>query len=407
MSDQARWLSLPEALEAIKNSVSPRPEQTQVPLTAALDNVAAQVITAPLNVPGYDNSAMDGYAVIAADANAGNSLRVIGEAFAGHPFSGEVTPGTCVRIMTGAMLPAGADAVIMQEQTDRTEQGIHCQAALCEGDNIRLAGSDLAAGETIIRAGQRLRPVDIGLLASMGIAEVTVNKPLRVATFSTGDELVPPGQPLKSGQIYDSNRYTIQAMLSRLNIEVIDLGLIRDDPEAIAAAFKKAMSQADVIVTSAGVSIGDADYTKDVMAQLGEINFWKIAMKPGKPFAFGKLGESWFCGLPGNPVAAVVTLNQIVQPLLRYLAGEDWPEQTMYRAVASKPIRKKPGRADFQRGRLTQAGDQLEASPVGSQSSGVLSSVANANCFILLEQDRGNVAAGETVTVLPFDRLLQ
>lgn len=401
------WTPVQTALAAMQNLVSPITDTESIDLYCALDRVLAESVFASINVPGFDNSAMDGYAVRAVEANTRMPLQVVGNAYAGHSFVGELPAASCVRIMTGAQLPTGTDAVIMQEQVERTDEQIICQTDLQVGDNVRLCGSDIKQGNTILTAGQRLTAVHLGLLASIGIAHVKVVRKLKVALFSNGDELIQPGQSLpSSSHLYDSNRFVLNGMLQRLNVEIHDLGHIPDDPKALEDVFKQAMQSADVVISSAGVSVGDADFTKDVMSKLGHIEFWKIAMKPGKPFAFGKLGSSWFCGLPGNPVAAVVTMNQIVQPMLRHLAGEQCSAVTTFTAEASCVINKRPGRTDFQRGYFEQKEGKLFARPVGSQSSAVLTSVARANCFIILEQDRGSVSAGESVTIQPFDRFM-
>lgn len=399
------WFPVADALATMQSHVSAITETETVSLSAALDRVLAQPIRAEINVPGYDNSAMDGYALRAAEAT--QPLKVVGEAFAGHPFDGDLPANSCVRIMTGAQLPQGADAVVMQEHVVRDDANIQVQTAVKRGDNVRRCGSDIATGSVILTAGQRLNAVHIGLLASLGIAEVSVLRKLRVALFSNGDELVVPGEPLrKASQIYDSNRFTLTAMLQRLNVDIIDLGHIADDPDALESAFQQAMRSADIVISSAGVSVGDADHTKNTLAKLGHIEFWKIAIKPGKPFAFGRLGDAWFCGLPGNPVAAVVTLDQLVQPILRRMAGEQISPPLQLEAKATTAIKKRSGRTDFQRGRFSQRDGQLWAEPVGSQSSAVLTSVAQANCFLVLEQDRDTINAGESIIIQPFDQLL-
>ncbi|WP_417690137.1 molybdopterin molybdotransferase MoeA [Pseudidiomarina sp.] len=399
------WLPVADALAAMQSQVSAITETETVSLYEALDRVLAQPVRADINVPGYDNSAMDGYALRAADAS--QPLKVVGEAFAGHPFEGDLPANSCVRIMTGAQLPQGADAVVMQENVVREDADIQVQTTVQRGDNVRLCGSDIAAGSVVLAAGQRLNAVHVGLLASLGIADIHVIRKLRVALFSNGDELVVPGEPLRqASQIYDSNRFTLTAMLQRLNVDIIDLGHIADDPDALESAFQQAMRSADLVISSAGVSVGDADHTKNTLAKLGHIEFWKIAIKPGKPFAFGRLGDAWFCGLPGNPVAAVVTLDQLVQPLLRRMAGEQVTPPLQLEAKAATAIKKRPGRTDFQRGRFSQRDGQLWAEPVGSQSSAVLTSVAQANCFLVLEQERDSIAAGESIIIQPFDQLL-
>ncbi|MDN7136439.1 molybdopterin molybdotransferase MoeA [Pseudidiomarina terrestris] len=405
MSDS--WLSVADALATMQGQIQPVQETEEVHLQDALDRVLAEPVCANMDVPGYDNSAMDGYALRAAEADSDKPLTVVGTALAGHPFNGELPAQSCVRIMTGAQMPVASDAVIMQEQVQREGDLIRCQAPVGTGDNVRLKGCDIRQNDMILQQGQRLTPTHIGLLASLGMDQVRVLRRLRVALFSNGDELVLPGEPLHSpSQIYDSNRFTLHAMLQRLNVDVLDLGLIADDREALENAFQQAMRSADIIISSAGVSVGEADYTKDIMASLGQIGFWKIAMKPGKPFAFGRLGQAWFCGLPGNPVAALVTMDQIVQPMLRHLAGESVTPPVQLQARATSPIKKRPGRMDFQRGRFSQRDGELWAEPVGSQSSAVLTSVAQANCFLVLEQERGPIAAGESITIQPFDCLL-
>ncbi|MGQ4277480.1 molybdopterin molybdotransferase MoeA [Pseudidiomarina sp. E22-M8] len=405
MSDH--WLPVADALATIQHQIEPLHETETVPLQDALDRIIARPIHAEIDVPGYDNSAMDGYAVRAAEATIDAPLKIVGSALAGHPYAGELAPQSCVRITTGAQMPADCDAVIMQEQVERIDSAIRCQTNVHAGDNVRPQGSDIHKGAVILTQGQRLTPTHIGILASLGCAKIEVFRRLRVALFSNGDELVLPGEKLQAdSQIYDSNRFTLHAMLQRLGAEVLDLGLIADNCDALEHAFRQAMRSADVIISSAGVSVGDADYTKEVMTKLGQIGFWKIAMKPGKPFAFGRLDQSWFCGLPGNPVAAVVTMVQIVQPMLRRLAGEHFSPPLQLQARASTSIKKKPGRMDFQRGHFNQRDGQLWAEPAGSQSSAVLTSVAQANCFLVLEQDRGTIDAEEIITIQPFDSLL-
>lgn len=405
-------LSAEQAILQMLGEVAPLTQSVSVPLSDALDRVLAQPVVSGINVPGYDNAAMDGYALRAAEVVPGQPLTVDGVALAGHAFTDQVPAGSCVRITTGAVMPSGLDTVVMQEQVELTQtdiqQQIVCQLVPSPGEHVRRAGEDIAKGAQVFAAGHKLRPADIGLLASLGIANVKVWRQLKVAIFSSGDELVPPGQSLPDGHIYDSNRYVIAAMLQRLGVEVIDLGLLPDDPKAIEQAFKQAMTQADVLVTSAGVSVGEADYTRQILHKLGQINFWQVAIKPGKPFAFGKLDNCWFFGLPGNPVAAVVTLEQLVQPVLRKLSGETVTANVkLLSAECEVPLKKQPGRMDFQRGWYWQGEHGLKVKTLGAQSSGMLSSIANANCYIVLERDSASLPAGEIVSILPFSNLLR
>lgn len=408
---QPGLLAVEEALARIFNQLNPVQESETLPLHDALDRVLASAIAAPINVPAGDNSAMDGYALRLQDA-AGNlqatdSLQIVGQSLAGHPFAGEVQQGQCVRIMTGALVPAGADTVVMQENTRRTGEQLVLTQIPMVGENIRRAGEDIQLGSQVYAAGQRLSALDIGLLASLGLAQVPVIRRLRIAILTTGDELLPAGAAPAAGKIYDSNRPLLAALLTRLPVEVMDLGIIADDIPALRSAFSKAMQWADVVISTGGVSVGDADYTKDVLAELGSIDFWKIAMKPGKPFAFGRLRQGWFFGLPGNPVSTAVTYHQLVAPGLRYLAGEKMLPQQILSATAGHALKKQPGRTDFQRGILTNTNGVNTVISAGLQNSGVLSAMARANCYIRIEAEQGSVAAGETVSVIPFDNFIR
>ncbi|MHA6310737.1 molybdopterin molybdotransferase MoeA [Pantoea sp. S-LA4] len=405
----AGLISLEEAQQTMLAQLKPITDSLSVPLTEAVGRITAVAVTSPIAVPPFDNSAMDGYAVRLADVSRGEPLPVAGKAFAGAPFSGEWPHGSVVRIMTGAPIPPGCEAVVMQEQTETQGDSIVITAPVRAGQNIRLTGDDIQPGHVVLDAGVRLGAAELPLLASLGIAQVAVRRKLRVAIFSTGDELQPVGQPLAAGQIYDTNRFAVSLMLHKLGCEVIDLGIVKDDPVALRAAFEEADRQADVVISTGGVSVGEADFTKNMLEELGAISFWKLAIKPGKPFAFGRLASSWFCGLPGNPVSAAVTFYQLVQPLLAALTGQKkaaLPPRQKVRSASR--LKKSPGRLDFQRGILRQNVDgELEVHTTGMQGSHVFSSFAAANCFIVLERERGNVEPGEWVEVEPFNALLE
>ena len=407
MEFTAGLMPLDAALSEMLSRVTPLTAIETLPLVQCFGRILASDVVSPLDVPGFDNSAMDGYAVRLEDLSAGKPLPVTGKAFAGQPFQGEWPVGTCIRIMTGAPVPADCEAVVMQEQTEQSDDGVRFTADVRPGQNIRRRGEDIRQNAVVFPAGTRLTTAELPVLASLGIADVQVVRKVRVALFSTGDELQLPGQPLGEGQIYDTNRLAVHLMLQQLGCEVINLGVIRDDPNALRAAFIEADSEADVVISSGGVSVGEADYTKTILEELGEIAFWKLAIKPGKPFAFGKLSNSWFCGLPGNPVSAALTFYQLVQPLLAKLSGNSAsglpPRQ---RVRTASRLKKTPGRLDFQRGVLQRAADgELEVSTTGHQGSHIFSSFSLGNCFIVLERDRGNVEVGEWVEVEPFNAL--
>jgi molybdopterin molybdotransferase len=334
-------------------------------------------------------------------------LRELGTAFAGRVFEGRVGAGECVRVMTGAVMPPGTDTVVIQEVVRTEGDRVVVPPGQKTGQNRRLAGEDLAVGRVVLRTGYPVRPAELGLLASLGLAEVAVRRKLRVAFFSTGDELASVGAALKEGEVYDSNRYTIYGMLARLGVDVIDMGVVRDDPAALERAFKQAAATADAIVSSGGVSVGEADFTRSLLARLGEVLFWKIAMRPGRPMAFGRIGEAYFFGLPGNPVAVMVTFYEFVRDALLALAGRtDDFFLPMVRVPCTAALRKKPGRTEYQRGILSRAADgHWQVGITGTQGSGVLRSMSEANCFIVLEHERGDVKAGDLVSVQLMDGL--
>ena len=399
-----------QARTYIRTILTPLTAVEQLPIRSALGRILATDVTSSLNVPGHDNSAMDGYAVRHADlkAEADVTLTLIGTSFAGKPFAGSVASGEAVRIFTGAVIPVGCDTVVMQERASVVDGKVKLGAGVKPGQNTRKVGEDIKVGAVVLRQGQPLHPAEIGLLASLNIGEVRVYRRLRVAFFSTGDELVSIGGTLGPGQIYDSNRYTMHGMLTRLGCEVLDMGVVRDTPEAVEAAFAEAAAAADVVMTSGGVSVGDADYVKQMLDRLGDVLFWKIAMKPGRPLAYGRIGKAHFFGLPGNPVAVMVTFYQFVREALLTLAGQtDVKPMPTFKARLASPIRKAPGRTEFQRGILAPGADgQWEVRMTGDQGSGILSSMSQANCFVVLPVAQGNTAPGELVEVQPFEGLI-
>jgi molybdopterin molybdotransferase len=394
-------LRVDKAIEAIKVCLSPVQEVEVVEIRKALGRILAQEIVPDINVPAHDNSAMDGYAVRSADlADKETTLEEIGAALAGKPFHGAVGTGQCARVMTGAVMPQGTDTVVIQEVVKREGKRVVVPPGQKKGQNVRYAGEDLAIGKAVLHPGKWLRPAEIGMIASLGIGEVKVKRRLRVAFFATGDELASIGTRLKEGEIYDSNRYTLHGMLSRLGVEIIDLGVVRDNPDLLEKAFLKAAGAADVVITTGGVSVGEADFIKQLMAKLGEVLFWKIAMRPGRPMAFGKIKNSYLFGLPGNPVAVMVTFYQFVRDALLHLSGRtDDYAVPLLKAISSEKIRKVAGRTEYQRGILYREGGEWKVRTTGQQGSGVLRSMSEANCFIVLEHERGSVAAGDPVQV--------
>ncbi len=405
-------LSVAQARDILLSSVTAVEGWETVPIRAALGRVLMRDVIAPFDVPAHDNSAMDGYAARAEDlTGAENRLAVVGTAYAGGAFSGVVGPGQAVRVMTGAVLPRGADSVMVQEVAKMDGEGesmrVILPAVQKPGQNVRRAGEDLAAGKPALPAGKRIGPAELGLMASLGFAEVTVRRRPRVAFFSTGDELASIGRPLAPGEVYDSNRYTLFGALTQLGVVILDMGVVRDDPAVMEKAFAEAAAQADAILTTGGVSVGEADFVKDIMARLGEVRFWKIDIKPGRPMAFGRLGNAWLFGLPGNPVAVRVNFYQIVLDALVKLQGVDpLPPRPSFRVPSAVPIRKLSGRREFPRGVLFQEEGTWKVRLSGNQGSGVLRSMAEANCFIVLPEESGSVAAGDLVEVQPFQGAL-
>ncbi|MGR5423195.1 molybdopterin molybdotransferase MoeA [Vibrio sp. PID17_43] len=406
--DAPGLMPIEDAMDKMLSRIKPIQTTLALPLADALGFVLAEDILSPIHVPPFDNSAMDGYAIRIQDLELSSVLPLAGKSFAGQPFDSEWPQGTCVRIMTGAKIPQGCDAVIMQENTEVTDAGIQFnQTDVKPQNNIRPTGDDIKQGDIVLAKGTRLTPRDIPMIASLGVSHVIVVRKPKVAFFSTGDELKSLGEPLEEGQIYDSNRYGIKPLIENFGCEAIDLGIIPDCPETLKATFEQAQTLADVVVTSGGVSVGEADYTKDILEELGEIGFWKLAIKPGKPFAFGKLSTAWFCGLPGNPVSAVLTMYVLVQPMLAKLAGHtEWKAPESIPAITKTAFKKSPGRTDYQRGVYTLEDGKFVVETTGNQSSGAFRSMSLANCFVVLERERGSVDVGETVQIQLFNSTL-
>lgn len=402
-------LPVSQVREIVDRVVVPVEAIERVAIRAALDRVLAESLVSPIDVPSHDNSAMDGYAVRSADlaSDGPTRLKIVGTALAGQPFAGAAGAGDAVRVMTGAVMPDGFDTVVIQEVV-KTEGGeLIVPTGQQAGQNRRLRGEDLTLGMAALRAGKRLTPADLGLLASLGFAEVPVRRRLRVAFFSTGDELRSVGERLAPGELYDSNRYTIYGMLTRLGVEVIDMGVVRDDPESLERAVRIASESADAIISSGGVSVGEADFTKQVMRKLGDIAFWTIAMRPGRPMAFGRIGRAVYFGLPGNPVAVMITFYFFAREALLRMMGSDAEALPFVRAKSLTAFRKRPGRTEYQRARLVRESDgTMSVRSVGSQGSGVLRSMSESNCIVVLHHHQESVAVGDEVDCVAFEGLI-
>lgn len=390
-------MSVQQARDFIKQFLSPITATEKLSVRDSLGRVLAQEVVSPNNVPNHNNSAMDGFAF--KYTNGIKLIKIIGTAFAGKPFAGVVKASECVKIMTGAVLPEGCDTVVMQERTVNKGEYINLLDMPSQGANVRLAGEDLKEGQVVLNKGHQLQAADLGLVASLGLSEVMVYRLLKVAFFSTGDELVSVGKPLGQGQIYDSNRYTIYGMLKRLGVQIVDFGAIPDQPELLETTLLKAANENDVVITSGGVSVGEADYMKALLAKHGQVLFWKINMKPGRPLAYGKVNHAHYFGLPGNPVATMVTFYQFVRHALIILMGGEAKPFPLFQVECTSPIKKAKGRTEFQRGVLYEDKGQWKVKPLPNQGSGILSSMSKANCFIVLAEELGDCEPGTTVNV--------
>lgn len=398
-------LTLENALAYLRSTVKPVTEQHNVPLLQALGRVLAQAVYSPIDLPSARNSAMDGYAFHSASLNPMSStvLKLVGTVWAGKPWTGKLQLGECVRIFTGGALPEEADSVAIQEQVQVNQQQIQLTIAVKPKQHVRFPGEDVRAGEKILPAGKKLTAIDLGLLAAMGISEVSVLRPIKIAFFSTGDELVPSGQTLMLGQVYDSNRYTLRALLDDYCYELTDLGTIADDPVQLTTLLTHHAAHYDVLLSTGGASVGDADHIQRVLAHCGRVNFWKIAIKPGKPFAFGQIDNCYFLGLPGNPGAVVVTAQQLVIPALQMLCGAASFKPWRITATCTQALKKTKGRLTFLSGLLTQTkNNDFEVCLAGPQGSHLLSSLSKANCYIVLDAECQGVQPGDPVTVELF-----
>ncbi|HMT92861.1 gephyrin-like molybdotransferase Glp [uncultured Thiothrix sp.] len=399
-------LTVEQAQDLILNGITAITATELVDLKQANGRILAEDIQAGFDVPPYCNSSMDGYAFAYQSLLTHAKLTQIGISWAGRPYLGTVQLGECVRIMTGACLPAGTDTVEMQENTEKLDEHIIMHGSPKLGENVRYPGDDLKQGEIILTIGRKLTAADIGMLASLGMVQVKVLRKLRIAFLSTGDELKSTGAPLAWGEIYDSNRYTLHALLQHLPVDILDLGIIPDQAEAVEQAFLQAKTKADLLITSGGVSVGDADFVTKTLSKLGQVKFWKMAMKPGKPLAYGRLDDCLFFGLPGNPVSVIVTFLLFVRPAILKLAGNTVTQAITHTATTLTPLKKTPGRKDFQRGIYQRTTEGYQVKTTGEQASHVLRSMSQANCFIVLEREWGDIEVGSQVKILPFDSLV-
>lgn len=398
-----------QALVRMHDFISPISDVVRLAVRDSLWRVLAEDVVANIDVPNHDNSAMDGYAVRAADfPDEGiRELKLVGTSWAGQPFEGTVSGGQAVRIMTGGVLPTGSDSIVIQEDVERDGDILKIGTGHRAGQFVRTRGDDVVKGSVVLPGGKRVIPADVGLLATVGVGEVSCIRRPRVAFMSTGDELKAIGESLNTGDVYDSNRYSLYAMLERLGVEVLDLGVIRDDRDAVREAFTRASKSADAVVCSGGASVGDADFVHEILGELGTVDFWKMAMKPGRPLAFGRINDALFFGLPGNPVSVMVTFYQFVTPALKRLMGLTETLPIRMKVALADDIRKNPGRLEFQRGILkTDADGQLRVHTTGGQGSHILTSMSRANCFIILPLESGNIERGDLVDVELFEGLV-
>ena len=403
-------ISVESARQKILEKIAPISTTEKLTLHQSLNRVLAEDIVSKLAVPGHTNSAMDGYALSGDDLpdTTPRQYKVIGTAYAGKPFKEQCHDGECVRIMTGAAMPAGTDTVVMQEHSEKiNDTNIRLATGHRKGQNVRQAGEDIAKGSIVLKKSHHIQAAELGVLASIGIAEISVYRRPRIAFFSTGDELRSIGESLGTGDIYDSNRYSLHGMLSQLNVEIIDLGVIRDKLKDLREAFETASSKSDLVITTGGVSVGEADFVKNIVEEMGKIHIWKIAMKPGRPVTFGELDQAVFFGLPGNPVSVMTTFYQFVLPAIQQLSGQGARPPLTIEVISNSALRKRPGRFEYQRGILSRnETGQLTVDVTGKQGSGILTSMSRANCLILLDEHCNGIKIGDYVTVQPFNTYL-